>query len=51
MEHNVLWRKVIDTKDGTTWESWSSTEVKGLYGVCLWKNIRGGWDRFSLDQM
>lgn len=31
---------------GSLWEGWCSNGVQGTYGVCLWKNIRKGWDTF-----
>jgi len=25
---------------------WHSVEVTGAHGVCMWKHVRGGWERF-----
>ena len=47
-----LVRRVIDTKYGSIfgWGSGGGVGVlivcRGLYGVCLWKYIRKGWDVF-----
>jgi hypothetical protein len=37
-----LWKVVVDTKFGGTWNGWCSNEVYGPYGVQLWKHIRRG---------
>lgn len=35
---------------GTKYEEmrghWHSVEVTGAHGVCMWKHVRGGWERF-----
>uniref|UniRef100_A0A2N9EPE9 Reverse transcriptase zinc-binding domain-containing protein n=1 Tax=Fagus sylvatica TaxID=28930 RepID=A0A2N9EPE9_FAGSY len=33
-------------KHGCLWGDWCSHNVTGPYGVCFWKAISNGWDRF-----
>ena len=46
-EREALWRRVVDVKYGSLWGGWCSKEVKGPYGMSLWKNIRKKWKSFS----
>lgn len=36
---DTLWRKVVGSKYGYDWGGRCSKEVRGGYGVCLWKYI------------
>jgi hypothetical protein len=47
-DHEALWRQVVDAKYGSMWGGWCSKEVRGTYGVSLWKNIRKEWGSFSM---
>uniref|UniRef100_A0A2N9GCH1 Reverse transcriptase domain-containing protein n=1 Tax=Fagus sylvatica TaxID=28930 RepID=A0A2N9GCH1_FAGSY len=47
LERDALWRRVVEAKYGSLWGGWCSKEVRGSYGVGLWKNIRREWDAFS----
>ncbi|KAG6705367.1 hypothetical protein I3842_07G176000 [Carya illinoinensis] len=38
---------VIEKKYGVLWGDWCSREVRGAYGVGLWKHIRRGWGVFN----
>ena len=40
-----LWMLAVDAKYGNV-GGWCSNGVQGTYGICLWKNIRKGWDSF-----
>ena len=42
-ERDSLWRKVIRSKFGEDYGGWSSGEIKGGFGVGLWKEIRKEW--------
>ena len=42
-ERDSLWRKVIRSKFGEVYGGWSSGEIKGGFGVGLWKEIRKEW--------
>ena len=44
MEMDVLWREVICGKYRELEGGWCSKEVKGRYGVGLWKTIRHLWE-------
>ncbi|KAG6729257.1 hypothetical protein I3842_01G018300 [Carya illinoinensis] len=46
-EPDALWKMVIESKYGSLWGGWCTNEVRGAYGVGLWKYIRGGWEVFS----
>ena len=39
-ERNALWRKVVSSKFGETIGGWHSYDIKGGFGVKLWKEIR-----------
>ncbi|KAG6708038.1 hypothetical protein I3842_06G060300 [Carya illinoinensis] len=43
-EGDVLWRNIINVKYVSLWGGWCSNEVRGAYGVGVWKFIRNGWD-------
>ena len=38
---------MVEAKYGSLWGGWCSKEVKGSYGLCLWKSIRKEWETFS----
>jgi hypothetical protein len=40
-----LERVVVDSKYGSSWGGWCSSEPIGAYGVGLLKNIRRGWGK------
>ena len=42
-ERDSLWRKVICSKFGEDYGGWSSGDIKGGFGVGLWKEIRKEW--------
>ena len=42
-ERDSLWRKVIRSKFGEDYGGWSSGDIKGGFGVGLWKEIRKEW--------
>ncbi|KAG6696235.1 hypothetical protein I3842_09G137900 [Carya illinoinensis] len=46
-ELEALWKLVIERKYGGSWGGWCTKEVRGAYGVGLWKHIRQGWGVFS----
>uniref|UniRef100_A0A2N9F8U3 Reverse transcriptase domain-containing protein n=1 Tax=Fagus sylvatica TaxID=28930 RepID=A0A2N9F8U3_FAGSY len=46
-ERDALWRRVVEAKYGSLWGGWCSKDVKGSYGLSLWKYIRKGWEIFS----
>ena len=39
-ERNSLWRKVICSKFGEGTRGWHSSDIRGGFGVGLWKEIR-----------
>ena len=39
-ERNALWRKVVSSKYGETSGGWHTHDIKGGFGVGLWKEIR-----------
>ena len=47
LDWDALWRRVVEAKYGSVWGGWCSKEVRGLYGLSLWKNIRREWETFS----
>ena len=44
IERNSLWKQVIIDKYGEEEGGWCSKEVKGAYGVGLWRAIRKDWE-------
>ena len=42
-ERDALWRKVIRSKFGEDYGGWCSGDIKGGFGVGLWKEIRKEW--------
>ena len=46
-KNTEFWRQVIASKYGVGNGDWYTKEVRGGYGVCLWKHIRSGWQQFS----
>ena len=49
-EHNTLWRRVVENNKYVSllWGGGGCyNSVHGLYGVCLLKNIRKGWETFK----
>jgi len=47
MDREALWRLAIETKYDSIRRGWCSKEVRGIFGVGVWKHIRRGWDKFS----
>ena len=47
LERDALWRKVVEAKYGSLWGGWCSKDVRGSYGLSLWKYSRKGWESFS----
>ena len=45
-ERNSLWRKVICGKFGETNGGWHTCDLRGGYGISLWKEIRKEWPIF-----
>ena len=41
MRGGALWRVVGDSKYGSLWGECCSNDMHGLYGLSLWKNIKG----------
>jgi len=39
---------VVDSKYGSLWDGWCSLKPAVAFGVRVWKNIRKGWDSFSI---
>ena len=46
-ERNPLWKRVIVGKYGIQEGEWCIEEVRGRYGVRVWKAIRNGWEAFK----
>ena len=44
---NSLWRKVICSKFGETNGGWHTCDLRGGYGISLWKEIGKEWPNFS----
>ena len=44
VERDSLWKQVIIDKFGVEEGDWCSREVKGAYGVGVWKAIRKDWE-------
>uniref|UniRef100_A0A2N9I2D6 Reverse transcriptase domain-containing protein n=1 Tax=Fagus sylvatica TaxID=28930 RepID=A0A2N9I2D6_FAGSY len=47
LERDALWRRVVEAKYGSLRGGWCSKEVRGSYGLSLWKTIRKEWESFS----
>ena len=45
-ERNALWRNVISSKFGETLRGWHTCDIRGGYGVGLWKEIIKEWPFF-----
>ena len=45
-DRNSLWRKVICNKFGETNGGWHTCDLRGGYGISLWKEIRKEWPSF-----
>ena len=45
-ERYALWRKVISCKYGETPGGWHTCDIRGGFGVGLWKEIRKEWPLF-----
>ena len=45
-DRNSLWRKVICSKFGETNGGWHTCDLRGGYGISLWKEIRKEWPSF-----
>ena len=46
-ERNPLWKRVIVGKYRMQEGEWCTKEVRGRYGVGVWKSIRNGWEVFK----
>ncbi|KAG6698035.1 hypothetical protein I3843_08G001900 [Carya illinoinensis] len=46
LEGDALWKNILECKYGSEWGGWCTKEVRGAYGVGVWKFIRSGWDGF-----
>ncbi|XP_035544454.1 uncharacterized protein LOC108983424 isoform X2 [Juglans regia] len=46
-EGESLWKEVVVSRHGGAWGGWCTNEVRGGYGVGLWRYIRGGWQCFE----
>ena len=46
-EINPLWKRVIVGKYRMQEGEWCTKEVRGRYGVGVWKSIRNGWEVFK----
>ena len=46
-ERDSLWRLVISTKFGEEAGGWKTRDIRGGYGIGLWKDIRKEWLTFS----
>ena len=44
IERNSLWKQVIIDKYGVEEGGWCLREVRGAYGVGVWKAIRKDWE-------
>lgn len=47
IDKDVLWRKVVGWKFGCVDGDWRSMEVRGTYGVGVWKAISTEWEEFA----
>uniref|UniRef100_A0A2N9EJJ5 Reverse transcriptase zinc-binding domain-containing protein n=1 Tax=Fagus sylvatica TaxID=28930 RepID=A0A2N9EJJ5_FAGSY len=47
LERDALWRRVVEAKYRSLRGGWCSKEVRGSYGLSLWKTIRKEWEPFS----
>ncbi|KAL6326865.1 hypothetical protein AAG906_012140 [Vitis piasezkii] len=48
LERGSFWRKVIVGKFGEKEGGWTTREVRESHGMGLWKDIRKGWEEFSI---
>ena len=48
-ERDPLWKRVIIGKYGVQEATWCTKEVRGRFGVGVWKAIRNGWDVFKAN--
>ena len=46
-ERDPLWRLVINTKFGEEDGGWNTSDIRGGYGIGLWKDISKEWLTFS----
>ena len=37
---------MVASKFGEEWGEWTSKLGRGVYGCCLWRGIRMGWEDF-----
>ena len=42
-ERKPLWKRVINRKYGELVRGWNTGDLRGGYGIGLWKDIRKGW--------
>ena len=45
-DRNSLWRKIISSKFGESFDGWHTRDLRGGYGSSLWKEIRKEWPSF-----
>ena len=45
-ERNALWRNVVSGKFGETFGGWHTYDIRGGFGVGLWKEIKKEWPLF-----
>ena len=48
LDWESLWTKIIHGKFGELEEGWTTWGVTDSFGMSIWKNIRRGWENFSL---
>lgn len=48
-KRDPLWKWVIIGKYGVHEGAWCTKEVRGRFGVGVWKAIRNGWDVFKAN--
>ena len=46
-ERYPIWKQVIIGKYGLQEGAWCTKEVRGMFGVGVWKAIRNGWEVFK----
>ena len=44
---SLVWRKIIQGKFGEVIRGWNTCKVRETVGMCLWRDIRKGWEDFS----
>ncbi len=46
IDREAFWWQVVEVKYMSLWGGLCTKEIRGAYGVGLWKGIRRGWERF-----